>query len=65
MNNTLNTQPTPFKSNQNNGYNEDGTLGGEFLGNVKKFKGSYDKFMVLLNDSYLINLYRWKWDRYN
>lgn len=51
MNNTLNTQPTPFKSNQNNGYNEDGTLGGEFLGNVKKIKGSDDKFMVLLNDS--------------
>lgn len=43
-------QPTPVKSGDIPGFNEDGTPGGEYLGNVKKVAITNTGFIALLND---------------
>lgn len=44
------TKPTPMKCGDAAGYNEDGTPGGEYLGNVAKVTGSTEGFIALLKD---------------
>lgn len=48
---TLLLQPTPVKCGEGMlGYNEDGTIGGIYIGNVKKVEGSTTGAIALLND---------------
>ena len=45
---------TPVECGQLKGYNEDGTFGGKYIGNVKKVAGSTNGFIALLNDSTVV-----------
>lgn len=45
---------TPVECGQLNGYDEDGTPGGKYLGNVKKIAGTTYGFIALLNDSNVV-----------
>jgi len=45
---------TPVECGQLKGYNEDGTFGGKYIGNVKKVAGSTSGFIALLNDSTVV-----------
>lgn len=45
---------SPVECGQLKGYNEDGTPGGKYLGNVKKVAGSTSGFIALLNDSTVV-----------
>lgn len=44
----------PIECEQTKGYNEDGTLGGKYLGNVKKVAGATYGFIALQNDGNVV-----------
>ena len=44
----------PIECGQTKGYNEDGTLGGKYLGNVKKVAGTTYGFIALQNDGNVV-----------
>ncbi len=45
---------SPVECGQLKGYNEDGTPGGKYLGNVKKVAGSTSGFIALQNDGHVV-----------